>query len=315
MKKLPYAVLSALIALGACQTTPPKNAALEEARSALGTASADPAVNAAGAAELQRARESFAAAERAWEAGNEDTTRSLAYLARQRAMIASEVGARYSAEQQLQQTAAERERIRNDARTREAQLAESRAREAARQAASAQVQAANAQSQAASAQAQADAERQRAEAQQRQLQEERARATKMEQELASLAAKQTERGVVVTLQDVLFDTGKAQLRGGGVRSLERVAGVLNKYPERRVMIEGFTDSQGSEDFNMELARRRADAVKQQLTALGVTDQRVETRAYGEAYPVADNTTTSGRQQNRRVEIVFSDGNGRFASTR
>lgn len=301
MRKLSYTVLGVAIALGACQTTPPKNAALEEARSAVNAASADPAVNAAAATELQRAREALAAADRAAQAGDDDETRSRAYIARQRAAIASEVGARYSTEQSLQRTAAERERIRAEARAREAQLAEQRARDAAQQAASAQ--------------AQADAERQRADQQQRQLQQERERAERMQQDLAALSAKNTDRGVVVTLQDVLFDTGKADLRSGGMRSLERIAGVLNKYPERRVMVEGFTDSQGTEQFNLDLARRRADAVKQQLESLGVGDARVETRAYGEAYPVADNGTAAGRQQNRRVEIVFSDANGKFASSR
>lgn len=321
MKKIAYPVLAALVALSACQTTK-QNPALEDARSAFNAASNDPAVNTAGATELQRAREALAGAERAWESGDDAETRSRAYVARQRALIASEVGARYKAEQALQQTTTERERIRTDARTREAQLAEQRAREAAQQAAGAQQQAASAQQQAASAQAQAanaqaeaDAERQRAQEQQRQLQAERERATKMEQDLAALQAKSTDRGVVVTLQDVLFDTGKAELKSGGKRSLERVAQVLDKYPERRIMVEGFTDSQGNEDFNLQLSARRAESVKRQLESLGVGDQRVETRAYGESYPVADNSTASGRQQNRRVEIVFSDGTGKFVSSR
>ncbi len=308
MKKLSFTAVGVAIALAACQTTPPKNAALEEARNAVSTASADPAVNTAAPTELQRARDALAAAERAWQSGDDDETRSRAYIARQRARIASEVGARYTTEQQLQQTAAERERIRAEARAREAQVAEQRARDAAQQAASAQTQAAT-------AQAQADAERQRAEAQQQQLQQERDRAQRMQQDLAALSAKTTDRGVVVTLQDVLFDTGKANLRSGGKHSLERIASVLNKYPERRVLVEGFTDSQGSEQFNMQLAQKRADAVKNQLETLGVGDARVETRSFGEAYPVADNGTAAGRQQNRRVEIVFSDANGKFASTR
>lgn len=314
MKKIAYPVLAAMVALSACQTTK-QNPALEDARSAFNAASNDAAVNAAGATELQRAREALAGAERAWESGDDAETRSRAYVARQRALIASEIGARYTAEQALAQTTTERERIRTDARTREAQAAEQRAREAAQQAAGAQQQAANAQAQAASAQAQADAERQRAQEQQRQLQAERDRATKMEQDLAALQAKSTDRGVVVTLQDVLFDTGKAELKAGGRRSLERVAQVLDKYPERRILVEGFTDSEGNEDYNMQLSARRAESVKRQLESLGVGDQRVETRAYGESYPVADNGTASGRQQNRRVEIVFSDGSGKFVSSR
>jgi outer membrane protein OmpA-like peptidoglycan-associated protein len=318
MKHISFGVAGALLALTACQTVPPSNPALEEARTAVNTASADPAVTSAAAPELQRAREALVAAESAWNDGNEPEARSRAYIAKQRALIASEVGARYTAEQRLQQTAAETERIRSEARTREAQAAQANAAEANREASAAREQAkaaqAQAQSQAAqaqAAQAQAQAERQRAEEQQRQLDAERERASRMQHDLESLAAKSTARGVVVTLQDVLFDTGKAELRSGGLRSLERVAGVLKNYPERRVLIEGFTDSQGSDSFNLDLSRRRADAVKQQLQAFGIPDQRVETRAYGEAYPVADNESAAGRQQNRRVELLFSDARGQF----
>lgn len=318
MNKLPISLASAMFALAACQTTPPTSPALEEARLAFNAASADPAVNAAAPQDLQRARDALAVAERAWSSGDETEARSRAYIAKQRANIASEVGARYTAEQQLQQASAERERIRTEARTREAQQAEARAAAAKQEAATATQQAnaatqqaAAATQQAATAQAQADTERQRAEEQTRQLQAERDRAAKMERDLQSLAAKSTARGVVVTLQDVLFDSGKAQLRSGGVRSLERVASVLKSYPERRVMIEGFTDSQGSDAYNMELSQRRADAVKHQLEMLGVPAPSVETHAYGESYPVADNETASGRQQNRRVEILFSDGTGKF----
>src|SRR4051812_19227647 len=196
MKELSYTVLAMTVALAACQTTPRTNSELEQARSAVDSASADPAIGAAAAPELQRAREALAAADRAWQAGDEDETRARAYIARQRATIASEVGARYSTEQSLQQTAAERERIRAEARAHDAELAEQRARDASQQAATAR-------SQAADAQAQADTERQRAEAQQRQLQQERERAQRMQQDLTALQAKSTDHGVVVTLQDVL----------------------------------------------------------------------------------------------------------------
>lgn len=320
MTKLPFGLVGAMVALTACQTTPPTNPALEEARSAVSTAAADPAVNTAAPQDLQRARDALAVAERAWAAGDDTETRSRAHIARQRANIASEIGARYTTEQRLQQVTVERERVRTEARAREAQLAQQRATEANQQAASAQAQAATAQAQAATAQAQADAERQRVEEQARQLaaqkgqlDNERERAAQMQKDLEALAAKQTARGVVVTLQDVLFDVGKAQLRSGGVRSLERVAGVLKNYPERRVLVEGFTDSQGSDSYNVELSQRRANAVKEQLETLGVPDQRIETRAHGEAYPVADNGSPVGRQQNRRVEILFSDGQGHFSS--
>jgi outer membrane protein OmpA-like peptidoglycan-associated protein len=299
--------------------TPTSNPALAEARAAVNAAGADPAVSERAATELQRARDALAVAEQAWQAGDEEETRTRAYIAKQRAGIASAVGARVTAQQSPEQTGVDREGIRTDARASDTPPAETRAAGATQPAANAQMQASdsqtratNAEPQPADSQAKAEAENQRAEAQTRQLEHERDSAANMQKDLESLAAKSTARGIVVTLPDVLFDVGKARLRGGGLRSLERVAGVLRNYPERRVLVEAFTDSQGSEDYNVELSRRRADAVKDQLEAFGLPDRRVETRAYGEAFPVADNNTVEGRQQNRRVELVFSDANGQFS---
>ena len=300
------------------QTTPPSDPALEEARAAVNAASADPAVSATAAPELQRARDALAVAEQAWRARNAEETRSRAYIAKQRASIASEVGARHGAEETAAQTGATREPGRTDVRASDAQLAGGRAADATQQSSNVQGQPAdsqagstNTEAQAADPHARAEAASERPEAQTRQLEQEHDRVANMQKDLEALAAKSTARGIVVTLPDVVFEVGKARLRGGGVRSLERVAGVLKNYPERRVLVEAFTDSQGNEDYNVELSRRRADAVKDQLEALGLPDRRVETRAYGEAFPVADNNTAEGRQQNRRVELVFSDGNGQF----
>jgi outer membrane protein OmpA-like peptidoglycan-associated protein len=313
MNRLSIALLGTAVALAACETVPQSNPALEDARSAVSAAAADPAVTTAAPNELQRARASLVAAESAWKAHDETDTNSLAYIAKQRANVAQEVAARYTTEQRLKQLGAERERIYADARTRDARIAQSQAAEANQQAAAATQQAATATQQAQSAQALAAAERQRSEDRARELDAEREKTARMQQDLQALAAKSTERGVVVTLPDVLFDTGRAELQGGGVHALQTVASVLNNHPERRVMVEGFTDSQGSDEYNRELAGRRADAVKDELQSLGVPNQNIQTHAYGKAYPVADNSTAAGRQQNRRVEIVFSDAEGRFKS--
>jgi outer membrane protein OmpA-like peptidoglycan-associated protein len=229
--------------------------------------------------------------------------RSLAYVARQRAGIASEVGARYSAEQQLQMTSVELERVRGVARTREA---EQRASAAGQQARAAQQQAEAAQQQADAAQGQVSA-------QARMLEADRLQRERMQRDLAALSAQPTPRGLVITLKDVLFGTGKAELSSGGVRSVQRVAEVMRAYPEEKVLIEGFTDSQGPDDYNLGLSERRAAAVKQQLMASGVPENRIETRGHGKDNPVADNATEAGRQQNRRVEIVFSNPTGAFVS--
>lgn len=123
-----------------------------------------------------------------------------------------------------------------------------------------------------------------------------------------LNAKQTDRGMIVTLGDVLFDTGKSQLKSGGMRTVQKLAEFLAQNPQRKVSIEGFTDSVGGEDYNQTLSERRADAVKTALFDQGVSSDRVVSRGYGKAFPVAGNETAAGRQLNRRVEIVIGDEN-------
>jgi outer membrane protein OmpA-like peptidoglycan-associated protein len=301
------AALAAVLLVTACATMPPENPQVSAARAELFAARANPGVVRAAALELQQAEAALSRAEQAWNARQDiDETRHLAYLARQRVAIANEVGARHAAEQRVQQADAERERVRAEARQREAQLAEQRARTAQQEAIMAQQQASAAQQQAAQAQLQMQTAKAQADSAAQ-------RAQRLEQELQQLEAKQTQRGMVVTLGDVLFDTGSAELRSGAVRSLERLAGVLRDYPERRILIEGFTDSTGSASTNLSLSERRADAVRQALILRGVPPEQIEVRAFGQAHPVASNDTPEGRQLNRRVEVVFSDASGRFAS--
>ena len=133
-----------------------------------------------------------------------------------------------------------------------------------------------------------------------------------QQQLADLQAKQTDRGVVVTLGDVLFDTGQATLKPGASMTLNRLATYLSANPQTKVLIEGHTDSRGGDDYNIGLSERRASAVATELESRGIPAGQVQTLGRGKAYPVASNATPEGRQQNRRVEIVFSDASGRFA---
>jgi outer membrane protein OmpA-like peptidoglycan-associated protein len=132
------------------------------------------------------------------------------------------------------------------------------------------------------------------------------------QELNDLQAKQTDRGMVMTLSDVLFDTGKATLKAGAARDLDRLAQALKDNQSTRVKIEGYTDSVGSDSYNQELSERRARAVADALQSRGVPADRYQIEGLGKEFPVATNDTPAGRQQNRRVEIVFSDDAGRFA---
>jgi OmpA-OmpF porin, OOP family len=133
-------------------------------------------------------------------------------------------------------------------------------------------------------------------------------------ELAQLKARQTDRGTVVTLGDVLFDTGRASLKPGADLTLDRLATLMKENPQARVLIEGHTDNRGSEEYNEALSQRRADAVAAALLSRGVPTDAVHAIGRGKEYPVATNDTPEGRQQNRRVEIIFSDASGRFAQS-
>ena len=125
--------------------------------------------------------------------------------------------------------------------------------------------------------------------------------------LQALNAKKTERGTVVTFGDVLFDTGKAELRSGAVRNLQQLADYLRENPERKVRVEGFTDSVGGDGFNQSLSERRAQAVAFALQRLGVTPERLVSAGYGKSFPVASNASADSRQLNRRVEVIISSG--------
>ncbi|HVW70783.1 MAG TPA: OmpA family protein [Steroidobacteraceae bacterium] len=131
-------------------------------------------------------------------------------------------------------------------------------------------------------------------------------------EITDLQAKQTDRGLVMTLNDVLFDTGRATLKPGADRDMDRLARALKDNSNTRVIIEGHTDSVGGDEYNQALSERRAESVAMALRERGVPPDRYEVRGLGKEFPIASNATAEGRQQNRRVEVVFSDESGRFA---
>ena len=109
-----------------------------------------------------------------------------------------------------------------------------------------------------------------------------------------------------TLGDLLFATGKSDLTGGAGPNLDKLAAFLGEYPDRTVLIEGHTDSVGSEESNYFLSQRRADSVKSYLVGRGVPANRLSTKGLGQGSPVASNDTATGRQQSRRVEVVTSN---------
>jgi len=120
---------------------------------------------------------------------------------------------------------------------------------------------------------------------------------------------------VLTLGDVLFETGSSTLSSGAGRNMDRLVQFLTEHPDRLVQIDGFTDSIGTESYNQDLSQHRADAVRYQLVSRGINSSRIGTRGYGTSYPVASNSESSGRQLNRRVEVVIGSDNGTAIAAR
>lgn len=138
---------------------------------------------------------------------------------------------------------------------------------------------------------------------------------KLQKTLSELNAKPTERGSVVTFGDVLFDLGKADLKPGAYGNIQQLAAFLKQNPERKVLIEGFTDSTGSDALNQGLSERRAASLQRALVNQGIDFSRISTRGYGKAFPVADNNTPASRAQNRRVEVTISNDANEVAPRR
>jgi len=277
-----------LLGLAGCQTTPKDGAALSQAREAVAQAEANPNVTKYSASELERARKLLVNAQGANEqkGPNDKITLQYAYLATQMARIAEQNANEQVAVARIKAGETERQQILLSARESEAQQAQSAAAQARNEAAQARNEAQNAQAQMAQAQAESQ---------------------HIAQELQNLQASQTKRGIVLTLGDVLFDTGRAELKPGAQRSIDQLTSFLNEHPERKVQVEGFTDAQGPEDFNQELSQKRADAVAMAIIQRGIDAQRVRAMGYGEEFPVASNKDSGSRQLNRRVEIIVSNG--------
>jgi len=294
---LPTALL-AIATLAGCASVP-ENSLLNEARNDYRAAQNNPQVINLAPNELKQAGDALAKANDA-SIKKEDAAvvTHLAYLAKQRAAIAQEAAKQKEAEMAVTNAAAERSTIRLEARTAEVSKAQQSAAESQRQAEASQQQAVTSQ--------------QQSEMSQQQARDAEMRTSQLETQLKELNAKKTERGLVITLGDVLFDTNKTQLKSGSTRSLQKLADFLKQYPQRKARIEGYTDSTGGADYNQGLSDRRAKAVRTSLVDMGISNDRIATQGYGEESPVASNDNAAGRQLNRRVEIVLSDDNGNFS---
>jgi outer membrane protein OmpA-like peptidoglycan-associated protein len=279
--------ISLALALGACVSTPQPNAALESAHAAVNAAEMDPNVAKYAALDLDAAKKDLAIADDAALHHRDAEIAQPAYLAAQNARLAQMHAAAKADDARVAAGQAERDQIMLAARNREVQNAKVATNVALDQRDQANQEAAQATQEAARLQAEVDA----------------------------LKAKPTPRGLVLTLGDVLFDTGRAELNPGAGRKLDQLAQFLSEHKDRRVQIDGFTDSVGTDSYNEDLSRRRADAVKSALLVRGIDSSRISTQGYGKAYPVADNNDSGGRQLNRRVEVVIGSDDGTAISPR
>lgn len=311
---------AAAVLLAACVTVPVTSPALDEARTLYDRAAGDAYAARSAPLELRSAQQALTQAEAALKSGDDmATVEHYAYLARQRSATALQAGEIAKAEQAVAASASERNRILMQARSREAEQALLRAEKeraaAERDRMQAQASSADAEAarqaaerermQAQASSADAEAARKAAEAQLAAAQSAEAKAARLQRQLTELEAKQTERGMVLTLGDVLFDTGKAELNPGAFGPIDRLATFMRENPERTLVVEGYTDSVGSDAYNLSLSQRRADAVRAALLERGIDGSRITTSGMGKANPVAGNDTAAGRQRNRRVEIVIS----------
>ncbi|WP_426196876.1 OmpA family protein [Massilia sp. DWR3-1-1] len=290
---LTSAVLVSAVMLAACSSTPTTTSTLDQARGDFIAANNNPQVSSFAPLEFKQASDALDVANAAAvKRESLETIDRLAYLAKQKIAIARQVASQKAAEADIANSGRQRDRMQLQARTAEADRAKLDADRARMDANAAQASAENAQRQAQSAEAQ--------------TREAQARAAQLEAQMADLQAKKSERGMVITIGDVLFDTDQARLKPDGVANVKKLADVLAQNPNRTVLIEGFTDSTGSAAHNQELSERRAGAVAAALTGTGVAANRVAMRGYGQTFPIASNDAASSRQLNRRVEIVLSN---------
>ena len=263
----------ALVVAG-CASTPRPNAALESARTAVQAAEADPNVHRYAALDMEAAKKQLEAADAAAMRHDDAGVAQPAYLAAQTARLAQAHATAKADDARVAAGQAGRDKIQLDARTRDVDNAKMATNAALGQRDQATEQAA-----------------------------------RLQAEVDQLKATPTPRGLVLTLGDVLFDTGRAELNPGSARKLDQLTQFLNDHRERRVQIDGFTDSVGTDSYNQDLSQRRADAVKSSLIARGIDSSRIGSQGYGKGFPVATNVDSGGRQLNRRVEVVIGGDNG------
>lgn len=265
------AVIAAVLVLAGCASTPQSPDGAAQVRSDLTALQNDPQLASRAPMEIRKAEEATKLAETPLPANEAALGAHRVQLAKDQVEIARAKAATKLAEDQREQLDRDRTDARLLARTGEADKAKADAASARR----------------------SEASSQRAQAE-------------MQRRLNELEAKETERGMLITLGDVLFDTNSAHLRGASDHNLKRLSEFMRSYPEARLLIEGHTDNVGSAVYNQQLSQRRADSVRKYLVNQGIENHRMTISGVGLGRPIASNDTASGRQQNRRVEIVIEN---------
>ena len=285
---LPFGLLLLFIAgCGPSQKEMMAKDQMDRAKKAYAEAKANPNVEAYAPMELQEAGKAVQEAEKAKE--TEDILQ-MSYIAERKTQFAVTTADGKVAERDIDKLNVEKAEMNARKQTLEAERARKEAAAETEKAAKAKLQA---------EQAKSAAEREAAKAAKA-----KAESDQLMKELASLKAQQTERGIVLTIGDVLFATGKADLSANADKSVAKLAEFLKKNPNRNVLIEGHTDSVGKDDSNLALSQKRADSVKDKLVAGGIEAGRITTVGYGKKFPMASNDTKAGKAQNRRVEVVI-----------
>jgi len=318
-------VLAALVLLAACTTAPKKDLALEQVRSQLDELKANDELAGYAPLALGEAERALRTAETS--KGNDTYRIHLIYMADRSIQVARAIAQHEQLEDEyirlsdernellLRASQMEADRARLDAeqarmmsqataedarRAREeVQQAVQREAESTRSAQQAQEEAAQARALAASSVTEADLARREAELATEQ-------ANTLRRQLENLQLRQTESGVVVTLGDVLFETGETELLAEAMDSLVEVVDLLQSEPDKQIRIEGHTDSTGNEETNLKISQRRADSVLMALVSLGVDAERITSAGMGQDFPIATNETEDGRAQNRRVDVILLD---------
>jgi len=265
-----------------CSSAPLKNEILERAQLSYEQAKANMEILSNSRVEMHEAEKAVQEALEAHRQEDENV-HHLSYIADRLVQIAIAKAEQRIAEKQINFLSKQKQKVLLETRQKEAEMALKKAEEKERE-------------------IEAKAKELELKAKEIQLAHEQKR--QLERELSELQAKQTDRGLVLTIGDVLFAPGRAELSHGSVRSINKLANFLNRHSDRDVIIEGHTDGQGSQDYNRVLSQQRADNVRVALLERDVDPRRIITKGYGKLYPIATNSTPEGRQQNRRVEIII-----------